>query len=81
MPVSGTASEDLMLRLVRLALAHAAVGCRRGSMVVRRRNGSVQGVNSLLMIIGVLILLYFLARTQVSEPLTWLYHRLQEVVQ
>jgi hypothetical protein len=70
-----------MLRLVRLALALAAVGCRGGSTVVRRRNGSVQGVNSLLMIVGVLILLYFLARTQVSEPLTWLLRRLQEVVQ
>lgn len=70
-----------MLRLVRLALAHVAVGCRRGSTVVRRRDGSVQGVNSLLMIVGVLILLYFLARTQVSEPLTWLLRRLQAVVQ
>lgn len=70
-----------MLRLVRLALAHAAVGYRRGSTVVRRRDGSVQGVNSLLMVVGVLILLYFLARTQVSEPLTWLLRRLQALVQ
>jgi hypothetical protein len=69
-----------MLRLVRLALAHAAMGCRRGSTLVRRRDGSVQGVNSLLMIVGVLILLYFLARTQVSEPLTWFFRRLQAVV-
>jgi hypothetical protein len=70
-----------MLRLVRLALAHAAVGYRRGFTLVRRRDGSVQGVNSLLMIVGVLILLYFLARTQVAEPLTWLLRRLQAVVQ
>jgi hypothetical protein len=65
-----------MYRLVRVALARA-VGSRRLSTALRNRRGSVQRVNSLLLVIGVLALLYFLARTQVSEPLTWLFQRLQ----
>jgi hypothetical protein len=41
------------------------------------RRGSVQGVNTLLLLILVAVLLYFLARTQVDEPITWLVRRLQ----
>jgi len=43
----------------------------------RRRRGSVQGVNTLLLIVLVGVLLYFLARTQMDEPITWLIRRIQ----
>jgi len=43
----------------------------------RGRRGSVQGVNTLLLIVFVGVLLYFLARTQVDEPITWLVRRVQ----
>ena len=43
----------------------------------RGRRGSVQGVNTMLLIILVCVLLYFLARTQIDEPITWLVRRLQ----
>jgi len=45
-----------------------------------RRRGSVQGVNTLLLIVLVGVLLYFLARTQVDEPITWLIRRAQTAV-
>jgi hypothetical protein len=41
------------------------------------RRGSVQGVTTFLLLILVGVLLYFLARTQVDEPITWLVRRLQ----
>jgi hypothetical protein len=44
------------------------------------RRGSVQGVNTLLLIVLVGVLLYFLARTQVDEPITWLIRRAQTAV-
>jgi len=45
------------------------------------RAGSVQGVNTLLLIVLAGILLYFLARTQVAdEPITWLIRRVQDAV-
>lgn len=46
----------------------------------RWRAGTVQGVNTMLMIVLVGILLYFIARTQIDEPITWLIHRLQSAV-
>jgi hypothetical protein len=53
----------------------------RGSAVLRRRRqGSVQGVNTLLLIVLVCALLYFLARTQMDEPITWLIRRVQSAV-
>lgn len=65
-----------MYRLVRLALTHAAGSWACPFQSRRRRHGSVQGVNSLLLIIGVLALLYFLARSQISdEPITWIIER------
>jgi hypothetical protein len=42
-----------------------------------QRRGSVQGVNTLLLIVLVGVLLYFLARTQIDEPVTWLVRRVQ----
>ena len=44
------------------------------------RRGTVQGVNTLLLIVLVGVLLYFLARTQVDEPITWLIRRVQSAV-
>jgi hypothetical protein len=44
------------------------------------RAGSIQGVNSLLLIVFAAVLLYLLARTQVSEPITWLMQRLQSAI-
>jgi len=44
------------------------------------RRGTVQGVNSLLLIVMVGVVLYFLARTQVDEPITWLIRRAQAAV-
>jgi hypothetical protein len=43
----------------------------------QQRRGSVQGVNTLLLILFVGVLLYFLARTQIDEPITWLIRRVQ----
>jgi hypothetical protein len=44
---------------------------------LERRAGSVQSVNTLLLIILVGVLLYFLARTQVDEPLSWAWQRIR----
>ncbi|MGH7515265.1 MAG: hypothetical protein ACREOQ_20365 [Gemmatimonadales bacterium] len=44
------------------------------------RRGSVQGTNTLMLIVLVGVLLYFLARTQVDEPITWLIRRAQTAV-
>lgn len=44
------------------------------------RRGTVQGVNTLLLMVLVGVLLYFLARTQVDEPITWLVRRVQTAV-
>jgi hypothetical protein len=44
------------------------------------RRGSVQGVNTLLLIVLAGVLLYFIARTQVDEPITWLIRRAQTAV-
>ena len=44
---------------------------------MRPRRGSIQGINSLLLIVFAGALLYLLARTQVSEPITWLLQRRQ----
>jgi hypothetical protein len=46
----------------------------------RRQSGSVQGVNTLLLIVLVAVLLYFIARTQMDEPITWLIRRVQSAV-
>jgi hypothetical protein len=48
--------------------------------VGRRRSGTVQGVNTLLLIVLVAVLLYFIARTQLDEPITWLIRRVQAAV-
>jgi hypothetical protein len=48
--------------------------------VGRRRSGTVQGVNTLLLIVLVGVLLYFIARTQLDEPITWLIRRAQSAV-
>jgi uncharacterized membrane protein len=45
-----------------------------------RRAGTVQGVNTLLLIVLVGVLLYFIARTQLDEPITWLVRRVQSAV-
>jgi hypothetical protein len=45
-----------------------------------RRAGTVQGVNTLLLIVLVGVLLYFIARTQLDEPITWLIRRVQSAV-
>jgi hypothetical protein len=45
-----------------------------------RRSGTVQGVNTLLLIVLVGVLLYFIARTQLDEPITWLIRRAQSAV-
>jgi hypothetical protein len=45
-----------------------------------RRSGTVQGVNTLLLIVLVAVLLYFIARTQLDEPITWLIRRAQSAV-
>ena len=67
-----------MYRLVRVVLARAAGSWARPFQSLRPRRGSVQGVNSLLLVIGVLALLYFLARSQISdEPVTWIIERLR----
>ena len=58
---------------VRSALVMATEACRR----LFDRAGSIQGANSLLMLLFVCLLLYFIARTQVSEPITWLVRRVQ----
>jgi hypothetical protein len=60
-----------MLR--RLRLARGVTADASG----QRRRGSVQGVNTLLLIVFVGVLLYFLARTQIDEPITWLIRRVQ----
>ena len=44
------------------------------------RAGSVQGVNTMLLIVLVCVLLYFIARTQMDEPITWLIRRVQSAV-
>jgi len=44
------------------------------------RRGTVQGVNTLLLIVLVGVLLNYLARTQVDEPITWLIRRVQTAV-
>jgi hypothetical protein len=46
----------------------------------RWRTGSVQGVNTMLLIVLVCVLLYFIARTQMDEPITWLIRRVQSAV-
>jgi hypothetical protein len=46
----------------------------------RGRAGSVQGVNTLLLIVLAGVLLYFIARTQIDEPITWLVRRVQSAV-
>jgi hypothetical protein len=48
--------------------------------VRRGRAGSVQGVNTMLLIVLVCVLLYFIARTQMDEPITWLIRRVQSAV-
>ena len=53
---------------------------RKSAVLHRRRRGSVQGVNTLLLIVLVCVLLYFLARTQMDEPITWLIRRIQSAV-
>ena len=45
-----------------------------------RRSGTVQGVNTLLLVLLVIVLLYFIARTQLDEPITWLIRRAQSAV-
>jgi hypothetical protein len=45
-----------------------------------QRAGTVQGVNTLLLIVLVGVLLYFIARTQLDEPITWLIRRVQSAV-
>ena len=45
-----------------------------------RRSGTVQGVNTLLLIVLVGVLLYFIARTQMDEPITWLIRRVQSAL-
>jgi hypothetical protein len=45
-----------------------------------QRSGTVQGVNTLLLIVLVGVLLYFIARTQTDEPITWLIRRVQAAV-
>ena len=60
-----------MLRRLRLARGVTADASRQ------RTRGSVQGVNTLLLIVFVGVLLYFLARTQIDEPITWLIRRVQ----
>ena len=44
------------------------------------QRGTVQSVNTLLLIVLVAVLLYFLARTQIDEPITWLIRRVQAAV-
>lgn len=44
------------------------------------RAGTVQGVNTMLLIVLVGVLLYFLARTQIDEPITWLVRRVESAV-
>ena len=41
------------------------------------RTGSVQGTNTLLLIILAAVLVYFLARTQVDEPVSWAWQRIR----
>ena len=45
-----------------------------------RRSGTVQGANTLLLIVLVGVLLYFIARTQLDEPITWLIRRVQSAI-
>lgn len=51
-----------------------------GPLADRRRRGSVQGVNTLLLVVLAGVLLYFIARTQVDEPITWLIRRAMTAV-
>ena len=48
--------------------------------VAWRQAGTVQGTNTLLLIVLVGVLLYFIARTQLDEPITWLIRRVQSAV-
>jgi hypothetical protein len=63
-----------------LTVLTARYRCRAWRGPAAGRAGSIQGVNSLLMLIFVCVLLYFIASTQVSEPIKWLVGRVQAVL-
>jgi hypothetical protein len=72
-----------MRRRVRFGLLRvltARYRCRAWREPAAGRAGSIQGVNSLVMLIFVCARLYFIARTQVSEPITWFVERVKAVL-